>query len=816
MGSIYRDLRYAVRLLGRNPMFTAVAALSLALGIGANAALFNMFNSLLWRPLAVDAPDRLVRLYSRSGTAPFHDQFPWLEYEDYAADRSFDGLAAYTFAECALAAPGQEAMRVYGEAVSGNYFTVLRPRMQLGRGFSPDEGRTIGRDPIVVIGDGLWRRRFGADPGIVGRTITLNGRALTIVGVAAPEFKGVYAIYFAPDIWVPITMLPQLMPQYEQFLASRDSRDIGLIGRLKDGVGLDQAGAAVSTIAARLESAYPKTNKGIKAFVFRDLDTRPEIDIAAASTGIAFLFLGVTGLVLLIACANVANLLLARSGARRKEIAMRAALGASRLQIIRQLLIEAVLLSLLAGALGLGFGSVAANLVASYHMPTDVPLVFDFSVDLRVVLFTVATSLLAGLAFGLLPALRTSRGDLVPALKSGPTEAAAGRRLTLSNGLVVLQVAASLVLLIVAGLSLRSIGGARTIDPGFRTDHRVRLSFNPALVGYDEARTVEFYRVLMQRVRELPVIEAATIARAIPLDFDGSGGDIVVEGRPAGDDRLQVGASTVDEEYFRTMGTRIVSGRPFTARDTATSPPVIIVNETMARQLWPGRDPIGRRLQWDIPDGPYLEVVGVAADGKYRLLTESPRPHIFLPLAQRPRPRLAMVASYRGDVGTALKAIGDTVKAIDPGMPIFETKTMDQHMDRAMMAPRLSASLAGPAGLLAALIAAIGLYGVMAYSVSRRTQEIGIRVAIGATPRAILRLVARQGFVLAGIGIVIGLVVAFLSSNVVSILLFGISPTDPVVFVGVPVLLAVVAAVASYIPARRALRIDPLAALRQE
>ena len=816
MSAIYRDFRHAVRLLGRNPMFTAVAALSLALGIGANAALFNMFNGMLWRPLQVDAPERLVKVYSRSATAEFYDAFPWPEYRDYAAERSFDGLAAYTITEFALATPGQEASRIYGEAVSGNYFAVLRPRLQLGRGFHADEGQVVGRDPIVVIGDRLWRRRFAADPGVVGRTVMLNNKAFTVVGVAAPEFRGVFAIYFAPDVWVPVTMLPQLVNGYAQSLESRDNREFRLVGRLGPGVSLDQARAAASTIASRLESAYPKSNKGIRALVFREIDTRPEVEIASESNGIAFLFMGVTGLVLLIACANVANLLLARSGARRKEIAMRAALGASRLQIVRQLLIESILLSLVAGALGLAFGSVAARLVGSVELSTDIPLVFDFGVDLRVVIFTVLTSLVAGIAFGLLPALRASRGDLVPALKSGPTQATAGRRFSLSDGLVVVQVAASLVLLIVAGLSLRSIGGARTIDPGFRTEHRVRLSFSPNLIGYSDARGVAFYRALMPRVRELPSIESAAIARWVPLDFEGNGGDVVVEGRPANNDRVQVGASTVDEEYFRCLGTAIVRGRAFTARDTETSLPVVVVNETMAKRMWPGQDPIGRRLQWDLPDGPFLEVVGVAADGKYRQLTESPRPYIFLPYAQHPRPRLNIVASYRGDLGTALKELRGAVKDIDPAMPIFETKTLDQHMERAMLAPRLSAALAGPAGLLAALIAAIGLYGVMAYSVSRRTQEIGIRVAIGATPAAVLRLVARQGLVLAGIGIGIGLVVAFLSSRAVSILLFGVTPTDPIVFVGVPLLLAGVAALASYIPARRALRIDPLAALRQE
>lgn len=816
MNAILRDARYAVRTLTHAPVFTAVAALSLALGIGANSALFNMFNSLLWRPLPVDAPSQLVSVYSRSAKVGFYDAFPWLEYQDYASEKAFESLAAYTLTECAVAASGQEATRIYGEAVSGNYFETVRPRMQLGRGFHADEGRTIGRDPVVVIGDRLWRRRFQADPGIVGRTITLNSQPFTVVGVAAPEFMGVYAVYFSPDIWVPITMLPRMLAGYSESLQSRDVREFRMIARLRPGVSVEQAQAAVSTVASRLEAAYPKSNKGIKAFAFPELATRPEVEISSAANSLAMLFMGVTGLVLLIACANVANLLLARSSARRKEIAMRAALGASRFQIIRQLLVESVLLSLLAGGLGLLLGSMAADLIGSFHVPTDIPLVLDFAVDGRVVAFTLLTSLVAGVAFGLLPALRVSKGDLVPALKSAGAPNGPSRLFSLANSLVVLQVAASLVLLVVAGLCLRSIGGARTIDPGFRTENRVALSFSPTLVGYDDVHAALFYRTLMARLRESPSIQSATLARFVPLDFNSGGGDVVVEGRPAGDDRSQAGASTVDEDYFRTMETRIVSGRAFTAQDTAHSLPVVIVNETMARKLWPGQNPIGKRIQYDIPAGPFMEVVGIAADGKYRQLTESPMPYMFLPFAQHARARCTVVAHYRGDAGTALSAIRAAVKSIDPAMPIFETKTMDQHMERAMLAPRLSASLAAPAGLLAALIAAIGLYGVMAYSVSRRTQEIGIRVAIGATPGSIFKLTAERGLMLAAIGIALGLALALVSSSVVSILLFGISPTDPAVFVGVPLLLAAVSAVACYVPARRALRVDPLIALRQE
>ncbi|MGE5357693.1 MAG: ABC transporter permease, partial [Bacteroidales bacterium] len=463
-------------------------------------------------------------------------------------------------------------------------------------------------------------------------------------------------------------------------------------------------------------------------------------------------------------------------------------------------------------------GSFAAGFVGAVQIPTDLPLVFDFHTDGRVVLFTLATSLLAGIAFGLLPALRTSRGDLVPALKEGSASDGARRRLTLSNGLVVAQVAASLVLLVVAGLCLKSIGGARTIDPGFEVRNRILFNFSPSLVGYDESRSATFYRVLLERVRQQPGIESATVAHFVPLDFNSDGGNIVVEGRAAapGKEKFQTLTSAVDEGYFRTMRTGIVRGRGFDARDTRSSVPVAIVNETFANIMWPGQDPIGRRIRYDLPDGRFMQVVGVAADGKYRQLTEARMPYVFLPFAQRQQYRATVVVAYKGDVATAIGAVRREVKALDPSMPIFEVKTMDQFLERAMMAPRLSAMLAAPTGILAAIIAAMGLYGVMAYSVSRRTREVGIRMAIGAAPLNIVRMVMRQGMTMAGIGLALGLVLALTGTCFIALLLLGVTPTDPLVFVVVPLLLAVVAAVACYIPARRAIKVDPLQALRTE
>jgi predicted permease len=818
VGAIYRDIRQGIRLLARNPLFTVVAALSLGLGIGANSALFSMFNSLLWRPLPVEAPDRLVSIYSRTSNGPYYDAFPYVEYQDYAAEKTFDGLASYGLVECAVGQIGQDASRIYGEAVSGNFFQVVRPRLALGRGIRPEEAASMGRDPVVVLSHRIWQRRYQADPGIVGRSVVLSGQPFTVVGVAAPEFHGVYSVYFGSDLWVPISMMPRLATGYDVALASRDNREFRMIGRLRPGGTVEQAQAAVRTIAGRLATAYPQSNRDVTAHVFRELDTRPEVEIAGDSNRLAWIFMSLTALVLLIACANVANLLLARSSTRRKEIAMRAALGASRGQIVRQLLVESVLLALLAGGVGLLAGSMAAQYVGSIQVPTDIPIVFDFQTDARVVLFTLGISLLAGIAFGLLPALRVSRGDLVPALKSSAAHDPSHRRFTLANVLVVGQVAASLVLLIVAGLCARSIGGARTIDPGFRTDNRVIMSFSPSLLGYDDERARQFYRVLLARVRHLPSIQAATIARWVPLDFSSSGGDVIVEGRTGrkGNSKEQTLASTVDSEYFRTMGTPLRQGRAFTEHDTASSLPVAIVNEQFARQFWPGQNPIGKRVQYDIPNGPFMQVVGVAADGKYRQLAERPTPYLFVPYDQRPRPRVSMVVHYRGDLHTTLAAVRREVQSIDPNMPIFDTKTMDQFMERSMLGPRLSATVAGPAGLLAGIIAALGLYGVMAYSVSRRTQEVGIRVAIGASPQDILRLVMRQGFVLSGIGVGLGLAVSVVAGRLIAFMLFGISPTDPVVFLGVPALLVVVAAVACYVPARRALSVDPLTALRQE
>lgn len=821
MYTLLRDIRHGARSLLAQRGFAAAAILSLALGLGANSALFGMFNSLLWRPLPVDAPDELVVLYRRSQTQSFYDAFSYAEYQDYREQAPvFSGLAGYTLGEFALGLPGGgtgTATRVIAELVTGNYFQVIGLQPAMGRAFVPEEGRPGG--PLaVVVSHGFWTSRLGADPAAVGRAITLNNESVTVVGVAPEGFHGTYAVYVAPEFWVPAEALPRLRPTQSTFLTDRTTSSLRLLGRLAPGVSVAQAQAAVDTIAARLATTYPDTNKDMKAFVFRELEARPEVEIASAANAVAIIFLCLTGLVLVVACANVANLLLARAASRRREIAIRLAIGAGRGQLIRQLLVEALLLAFVAGVLAVALGAAASTLLARFRVPTDLPLAFDFHTDARVTLFTFGLAALAAIAFGLWPALQISKTDLVPALKDdGTAPARAGRRIRVSDVLVVGQVAASLVILIVAGLFVRSIDGARSLDPGFETANRMVLSVNPGLRGLGEADARAYYRRVLDKVAAVPGVEDATFAEHVPLDFSLDGGDVIVEGREVapGREGIQVMSSAVDDHYFEVLGTPVLSGRAFAARDSDEAPAVAIVNQTLAALAWPGQDPIGRRLRFNGRDTRWLQVVGVSADGKYRQLTEPPRPFVWTALAQQHASSATLVVKGQRAPAAMLADVRRAVAEVDPAMPIYDVKTMDAFMERAYLGPRLASLVIAPAALCALAIAAVGLYGVLAYWVSRRTREIGVRAAIGASPGDILRLVMRQGVTLAGIGLACGLAAALAVSRLVETLLFGVSGTDPLVFAAVSTGLLIVAAVASYVPARRAVRIDPVDALRQ-
>jgi predicted permease len=673
--------------------------------------------------------------------------------------------------------------------------------------------------PEVVLSHRFWQRRLQGAPDIIGKTIWLSGTAFTVVGVMPPAFKGTFATtIFVPELWVPLGTVPQIEGSSPAQFDDRTNRSLTLLGRVKPAIGLAQAQAGFDTLAARLARGYPQSNDGVSVFVFKELDTHPEVYSARALNLAALLFLALSALVLAVACANLASLMLARAEGRRKEIALRLAMGASRGQLVRQLVTEAMVLSLLAGAVGLAAGLAVSHAISTVRLPTDLPIAFDVAIDVRVFLFTVGISLLAGVAFGLVPALGASRPALVPALKGAGWMSSRRRRITLSGALTVAQVAFSLVLLVAAGLFWRSIAGASTIDPGMQVANRTLVSFSPSLLRYDSARTTTFYRTLLERVSQSPEVESAALAAWLPLGFAVEESSFFVQGaatRPS-QDATRSWVNVVTPRFFESTGLRLRAGRTFGEQDKADTLPVAMVNETLARQAWPGQNPIGRQLRASTPDAPWLTVVGVVADGKYRTLTEAPSPYLLRPLSQVPTESLTLVTKNAHDHAGALSAIRREVQKLDPDMPLLEARTMEQQMAKVRFVPQAMTALAGPVAGLAMLIASIGLYGVIAGSVSRRTREFGIRIAIGAGPRDVVRQVMSQALGIVGTGLGLGAVAALAVARVAKGLLLGVAPTDPAVFVCAMGMLVAVALVASYLPARRASRVDPVVALRQE
>ena len=822
MHSFTGNIRYAVRLLRKSPTFTLTAVACLGLGIGANTALFGILNTLLWKPLPVERPGNLVRVYAKGPMeGGLYQGFSYPEYLDYSRQQDqVTGLVASQGVEVAFRRGGGDAIRAFGEAVSDNYFQALGVRARLGRTL---EARADGKPnvtPEVVVSHRFWTRGLRSMPDPVGKTIWLTGVAFTIVGVTSPQFNGTYPMLpFAPELWVPLGTMEQLNPSARTMAGDRRGRPLTLLGRLRPGVSLPQAQAALETVAARLRQSYPPFNRGVSVRVFREIDTHPEVYSSRAMNLVAILFLGLGAIVLAVACANLANLMLARAASRRKEIAMRLALGAGRWQLVQQLVTESMVLSLAAGGMGLLVAVGASRAVSAIRLPMDLPTVFDVRIDWRVLAFTLGASLIAGLAFGLAPALGASRPDLVPALKGADAgRSARRRRVTVTGTLTVAQVAFSLVLLVAAGLFWRSIAGTARVNPGMQLDDRSLASFSPALLRYDTPRTRSFYRALLDRVRQSPQIKDAALVGWVPLGFAMNERTLLIRGfeEREGQGRMRSLVNVGTPGYFAAVGVALRKGRPFTDLDTADSLPVAVVNETLARRAWPGQDAIGRQLRVDGEGSPWLTVVGVMADGKYRVLTEAPQPYLLRPLAQNAGDTLTLVAWGRGGHASVLSAIRREVQALDPGMPMLDVKTMQQQMAKVRFLPRAMTALAAPVAGLAVTIAAIGLYGVIAYSVGRRIREFGIRLAIGAQAGDVIGQVMRQGMRTVAVGLCIGLPMALAVGRLTRRLLVGVSPADPVVFLGALGLMLGIAALAIYLPARRASRVDPLVALRQE
>ena len=825
MDSLIRDVRYALVTFSRNPGFAAVAVVVLALGIGVNTTIFGLVYALLWRPLpGVERPERLVAIYtsdfssSRYGTSSYPD---FLDYRD--DNEVFDGLAAYREESVAMSAGGQ-AERVRAAAVTGNYFSVLGGKTALGRALLAADDATPGAGAVAVLSYSTWRQRFGGDPGVIGRDIRLNNQSLTVVGVAAERFHGTN-LRAEVELWLPFSMMDKLQPDaaIPTLLKRRSARWLHMVGRLKQGVTLAQAQANIDAIAARLADAYPRSNRGTlqQPDQPRPMTLVPASQVATVKPGTRAnvqrtgqLLLGIVGLVLLIACANVANLLLARATSRRKEIAVRLAVGASRARLIRQLFTESMLLALAGGGGGLLMSVWASDLISFF----DLPPVLDPRPDRWVFGFTVLISALTGMLFGLVPALQASKPDLVAALKDvTPTGSRPGRRLSLRDALVVAQVAMALLLLIGAGLFLRSLRSAYRSDLGFGTRQALLASIDLSLQGYSEAQVKAFNQQLQERLMALPGAQAASLARFLPVSNSGMRGNVAIEdyqAQPGEDTELNM--NVVGLNYFQTMGIALAGGRDFTGQDSATAPRVAIINEAMAQRYWPGQEPIGKRISFNGPNGPFTEIVGVVATGKYHAIREESVPYIYLPLAQSPSPQLTIIARAPGEPLALAAAVRAEVQALDPNLPVFDIKTLAQHIGEAVSQERMLALLLVAFGGLALLLSAVGLYGVMSYWVAQRTREIGVRVALGAAPGNILKLIAAHGLALISTGLAIGLAAALALTRVTASLLFETSATDPMTFMAISLLLAGVALAACLVPARRATRVDPMVALRYE
>ncbi|HEY7181766.1 MAG TPA: ABC transporter permease [Blastocatellia bacterium] len=821
MQTLWQDLRYGARMLWKKPGFTLVSVLTLALGIGANTAIFTLVNAVFLQPLPVAEPARLMSVFGtdENNRGAQNDFIPvsWPNFKDYRDQNDvFTGMIAFQFIGLNFSGRG-EPQQINGMIVTGNYFDMLGVKAAIGRTFLPEEDRTPGTHPVVVLSYGAWQRRFGGDPSIVGRAIKLNGLDYTVIGVAAEGFKGTNAIG-GVDCWVPTMMHDQVLTGvFREWFNERRALMFNVIGRLTPGVTERQAETAMRTLGRRLEQDFPNDNdkRNVTLIPLNRSTVPPQLrPIFLRASG---LMLTVVGLVLLIACANVANLLLARATARRKEIALRMALGAGRARLIRQLLTESLMLALAGGAAGLRLALASRDLLWAFRPPGINADDINLSFDPRVLGYTLLLSLLTGVIFGLAPAIQASRAELVTELKEKGSQAARGSRwFSLRNLLVVGQVALSLVALIGAGLFLRSLGNAQQINPGFETEKLLVFSFDVGAQGYDKARGMEHYRRVVERVEAIPGVISAAIASAPPFAW-GFMRSVFVEGQEPsrGGRGILTIVGTVGQKYFETMNIPLVRGRNFTEADRENTPPVVVINEAMAKRFWPNQDAVGKRFRF-FGDDVSQEVIGVVKDTATQNIGEDPRPVAYLSLLQDFPSQVTLHVRTAGDPSGLLATAQREVQSLDRTMPLLNPATISQLIREGLWAARMGAALLAVFGLLALILASVGIYGVLAFSVSQRTSEFGIRLALGARPSDVLRLALGQTLALVAAGALIGVTGGLIVTRMVTNLLYGVSAVDPMTFVGMPLLLLLVALLASYLPARRATKIDPMIALRCE
>jgi predicted permease len=806
------DLKYAWRMVKKSPLFTTIVVVTLALGIGLNTAVFAAVDAMLLRPIpGVRDADEIVQLYrSWPGDLKYgSNSVP--HYLDVRAKTKdvFSDVAMWSFENVSITADGR-AQIAFSQMVSANFFTALGVTLQRGRGFTPDEDEGRGAHPVIVLSHAGWQKLFGGDPSVIGKEIPLNGQNVTVVGIAEPAFKGLMPIV-EPVLYIPLMQLQQVRPGSTS-LDNRGNNSFNVFARLAPGISFEQAEARLAAVNEELHSEFPAQYEGMSITVVAMKDAGIHPMFRSAQVGLSGAVMVVVGLLLLIACVNVANLFLARARDRAREMAIRLSLGAKRWTLVRQLLVESVLFAGLSGVVGLLVAVWAISLANGITLPLDV----NFSPDLRlsptVLVFALGASLLTGVLFGLVPALQATKPSLIPALKG--EAAAGGGRSRMSKGLVVAQMALSLVLLVCAGLFLSNLRSATSLDKGFVATNLLIADMDPALNGYARANTAEFYRRLDERLLSHPQVEAVARIDQLPLGPGSSDRGVEIPGYvPAENEGMSIFYASVGPGYFNAMGIPVRKGREFTAQDDSGSVRALIINERFAERFWPGEDALGRIVR---TAGREYTVVGIVPTGKYQRLGEDPEEFMYFPQTQVWSSGMSYIVRTAGDPSALIPALREAVGAQDPNLPMTNIRTLDQHLAFSMLPARITGVALGVFGVLGLLLASVGIYGVMAYSVSQRTREIGIRMATGASAGRVIGLIVRQGMGLVLIGVVIGLVASFGAAQVLRGMLYGQNPLDPMTFVVVTSLLVGVAAVATIAPARRAAAVDPAITLRAD
>jgi predicted permease len=814
---LVQDIRFGLRMLRKNPGVTAVAVTTLALGIGANAAIFSVVDSFLLRPLPVADPGQIT-IFDRPQKKGF--ALPLFSIPDYRDLRDqttkvFSGMFAYLTRFDGLSVNGK-AERIRTHYISGNFFSTLGIKPALGRFILPSEGETPGADPVMVLSYTYWRERFGGDAGIVGTNVSVDGHPVTIVGVAPEGFYGINLLS-APQAYLPLGMAVYGGPA--DFITNRAARFVFVGARLQPGESLPQAQALLDGVARRLSQQYSDTDKDFTVKVYPELRARPIPQAGSLVVVLSGLFLGLTAIVLLLACVNVANILLVRSAAREREMATRAALGALRSRLVRQLLTESVLLALAGGVAGILFGYWGTHALGSIDLHANLSL--EVRLDWRVLAYSLGVAILTGLIVGLVPALRAARGDLSAILRGG--RGVVGGRQRLRTALVVAQVAGSLMLLISAGLFMRSLGAARQTNLGFNPSHVINLSMDPREIGYTAVQSREFYKTLLERVRALPGVLSVSTAPAVPMGYVFKGDTLVIDGYqpPPGQPAPNASYNVISPDYFQTMRIPMVRGRTFTDADDETSQYVAIVNQTMAQRFWPNQDPLGRQFTMARESKHPMQLVGVARNSRFLGVVPSwpIDAYFFVPYAQHYEANSLETLQVRtvGPPEPMIPEVERVIATLAPDLPVFDAQTMTEalHTLAGLLIFEIGALLAAAFGILGLILAIIGVYGVISYAVSQRTHEIGIRMAFGADSQDVLRMTLGEGFIIVGAGLTIGMAGALAAARVVRNFV-SVSATDPLTYLAVSATLAVVSLLACYIPARRATKVDPIVALRYE